>query len=108
MDQNFVIAYQYFLKKRRLYQATGTNQSFIIRCWYFSFCYLFVSYPVFSCACGALGLLLWYKSKKHKGSVTFWFDRELPDVLIIYLCRNFLVDGCKIEPGFIEDGRVNK
>ena len=27
-DQNFIIGCWYFLKKRRLYQTTGTNQQF--------------------------------------------------------------------------------
>ena len=32
IDQNFIIACQYFLKKHRLYQTTGTNQNIVICC----------------------------------------------------------------------------
>ena len=71
-----------FLEKAH---TAGTNQNFIIRCWYFSCCYLFVSLwrfshmslsylssdgLIFLCFlfCRVLGLLLCLKSKKHKGS----------------------------------------
>ena len=71
-----------FLEKE---QTTSTNQNFIIRCRYFSCCYLFVSLWYFShmflpylssdgliffcfSLCGALGLLFCLKSKKYKGS----------------------------------------
>ena len=77
-DQNFIIGYWYFLKKRKL-------PTYIIRCRYFSCCYLFVSLwhfihmfltylssdgLTFFCfsLCGILELLLCLKSKKHKGS----------------------------------------
>ena len=41
-----------FLKNAQADQTTGTNQNFIICRWYFSFCYLFVSCPVFCCVGG--------------------------------------------------------
>ena len=87
-DQNFIIGCPCFLKKRRLYQTTGANQNFIICKQHFSFYYLFVflwyySYMsllylsgnslVFFCffvVCGALGWVLWLKSKKWNGSVS--------------------------------------
>ena len=63
-------------------QTTGANKNFIICCWHFSCCYLFVSLSDFShisiylsrdgliffCFSlqGALGLLLYLESKKHK------------------------------------------
>ena len=45
-------------------------------------------------------MLLWLKSKKYKGSecLTFWFDGELPEFLLIYLYHNFSMNGCKIGP----------
>ena len=82
MDQKFITGCRYFLKKRRLYLITGTNQKLFIRYWYFSCFYSFVTlwhivlslpYLLGDClfifsfvVCGALVLLFWLKSKKYK------------------------------------------
>ena len=99
-----------FLEKA---QATRTNQNFIIRCRYFSCCYLFVSLwhcshmslsylssddgLIFFCFsfCGTLGLLLCLKSKKHKGSDSLpsLMGNYHKSYLHAYLCQNFWVNG---------------
>ena len=99
-----------FLEKA---QATRTNQNFIIRCRYFSCCYLFVSLwhcshmslsylssddgLIFFCFsfCGTLGLLLRLKSKKHKGSDSLpsLMGNYHKSYLHAYLCQNFWVNG---------------
>ena len=100
-DQNFIIGYRDFLRK---VQTINTNQSFIIRCRYFSCRYLFVSLwhcshmslpyilpmsddgLMFFCFsfCRALGLLLCLKSKKHNmdvsaGNGQFWQQNIIQD-----------------------------
>ena len=99
-----------FLEKA---QATRTNQNFIIRCRYFSCCYLFVSLwhcshmslsylssddgLIFFCFsfCGALGLLLCLKSKKQKvsDSLPSLMGSYHKSYLHAYLCQNFWVNG---------------
>ena len=99
-----------FLEKA---QATRTNQNFIIRCRYFSCCYLFVSLwhcshmslsylssddgLIFFCFsfCGTLGLLLRLKSKKHKGSDSLpsLMGNYHKSYLHAYLCQNPWVNG---------------
>ena len=95
-------------------QAICMNQNFIIRCRYFSCCYLFASSwhfshmslsylssnkgLIFFCFsfCGALGLLLCLKSKKHKGSNSLPSLMGItisPSYLHAYLCQNFWVNG---------------
>ena len=104
-----------FLEKA---QTAGTNQNFIIRCRYFSCCYLFVSLwhcshislsylssdegLLFFCFsfCGALGLLLCLKSKKQKES------DSLPTCIHI----SVRIFGWWLEVwtrGFIEDDVIN-
>ena len=99
-----------FLEKA---QTTGINQNFIIRCRYFSCCYLFVSLwhcshmslsylssddgLIFFCFsfCGALGLLLCLKSKKQKvsDSLPSLMGSYHKSYLHAYLCQNFWVNG---------------
>ena len=99
-----------FLEKA---QTTGTNQNIIIRCQYFSCCYLFVSLwhcshmslsylssddgLIFFCFsfCGALGLLLCLKSKKQKvsDSLPSLMGSYHKSYLHAYLCQNFWVNG---------------
>ena len=99
-----------FLEKA---QTTGTKQNFIIRCRYFSCCYLFVylwrcshmslSYLsiddglIFFCFlfCGDLGLLLCLKSKKHKGSDSLpsLMGNYHKSCLHTYPCQDFWVNG---------------
>ena len=98
-----------FLEKA---QTTGTNQNFIIRCRYFSSCYLFVS--LWHCShmsvsylssddgliffwfsfCGALGLLLCLKSKSTRG-VAYNMGNYHKSYLHAYLCQNFWANGEK-------------
>ena len=115
-----------FLEKA---QTTGTNQNFIIRFRYFSCCCLFVSLwhcshmslsylssdygSIFFCFsfCGALGLLLCLKSKKHKesDSLPSLIGNYRKSYLHAYLCKSLKFS----EPlevwtrGFIKDDVIN-
>ena len=107
--QSFRIGCWYFFKKHMLYQTTDTNQNLICR--YFS-CYLFVNlwylvtslqylswvmvyyFPVL-CYVGALRLLLWLKSKKHKESVSL--PSLMENYQKSYTVHNFWVNGCKLQ-----------
>ena len=102
-----------FLEKA---QTTHTNQNFIICCWYFSCCYLFVSqqhcsHMSLSYLSSDYGLIfsffvLWnllrvvllcLKSKKQKGSNLFpsLMGSYHKSYLHAYLCQNFWVNGQK-------------
>ena len=105
-DQNFIICCQYFLRKA---QTTGTNQNLIIHCRYFPVviflfpCDISLSHLlsddglIFFCFsfCGSLGLFLYLKSKKHKGSDSLpsLMGNCLKFYLHVYLCQNFWVNG---------------
>ena len=59
MDQNFVIGYQYFLKKRRLIKLPVRTKILLFVAVIFLFVIFLLVAPVFCCAGGgALGLLL--------------------------------------------------
>ena len=62
--------------------------------------------------CGSLGLFLYLKSKKHKGSDSLpsLMGNCLKFYLHVYLCQNFWVNGQKfgLDRGFIKDDVFNR